>query len=346
MTAHLSPVSTNIDFEKEGKQVSYLKVPHSRNDSAWGSVLIPITVLKNESGRTVFLVAGSHGGEYEGPVALTKLANELKAADIKGRVIILPALNLPAVMAGDRLSPIDNKDMNRVFPGKWNGTITEVIAHYVHEVILPLCDAVLDIHSGGYSLNLAPYISMHYLDNKIQTEQTLAALKAFQAPIGIIMREFSGSGLLDYAVEGMGKIFLCAELGGRGNLSGHTLKIAEVGTRNFLKHFDILKGDIKEWSVSDSTTQLMEVSEAANYHIVTSNGVYESLCELGEEVEIGQTLGQVHFIEYPSRPPEQIIANRSGMIIGIRGPSQVSIGDCVAVIATQFEVHFGKDKHI
>jgi N-alpha-acetyl-L-2,4-diaminobutyrate deacetylase len=333
MSADLSPISTSIDFDKDGKQVSFLKVPHSRNDSAWGSVLIPITVIKNGMGRTVLLLAGSHGGEYEGPVALTKLSYALEAQDIQGRVIIIPALNLPAVMAGERLSPIDSKDMNRVFPGKWNGTITEVIAHYIHEVILPLCDAVLDIHSGGYSLNLAPYISMHYLDNQIQTEQTLAALMAFQAPIGIIMREFSGSGLLDYAVEGMGKIFLCAELGGSGRLSGHTLHIAEVGTRNFLKHFDILQGDSMDWCISDNETQLMEVAESANYHIVMGNGVYESLCELGQEVEIGQILGQVHFIEYPSKLPEQVFASRSGTIIGIRGPSQVSIGDCVAVVA-------------
>jgi N-alpha-acetyl-L-2,4-diaminobutyrate deacetylase len=72
-----TPISTDIDFEKDGKQVSYLKVPHSRNDSAWGSVLIPITVIKNGVGPTVLLVGGVHGGEYEGPVALMKLHPEL-----------------------------------------------------------------------------------------------------------------------------------------------------------------------------------------------------------------------------------------------------------------------------
>jgi N-alpha-acetyl-L-2,4-diaminobutyrate deacetylase len=328
-----TPISTDIDFEKDGKQVSYLKVPHSRNDSAWGSVLIPITVIKNGVGPTVLLVGGVHGGEYEGPVALMKLLRELSPEQVNGRIIILPALNLPAVVSGERLSPIDNKDMNRVFPGRWNGSITEVIAHYVYEDILPLCDAVLDLHTGGYSLNLAPYISMHYLDNQLLTDQTLAALKDFQAPFGIVMREFGGEGLLDYAVEGMGKIFLCAELGG-GSLAPHTLRIAETGTRNFLKHFDILPGEIE---LCATAMQLMEIPEAQNYHTVTTEGIYEGLFELGAIVEEGQTLGQVHFVTNPFRTPEKIMAQCSGVLVGVRGPSFVSMGDCVGVIAQKLE---------
>ena len=71
MSAEQSPVTTTIDFEMDGKQTGFLKVPHSRNDSAWGSLLIPVTVVKNGFGRTALLIGGSHGGEYEGPVALT-----------------------------------------------------------------------------------------------------------------------------------------------------------------------------------------------------------------------------------------------------------------------------------
>lgn len=337
MSSVMTSVTTSIDYEQNGKQVSYLKVPHSRNDSAWGSVLVPITVVKNGSGPTVLLVGGSHGGEYEGPVALAKLIRELNADAVQGRIIILPALNLPAVMAGDRLSPIDGKDMNRVFPGKWNGSITEVIAHYVYEYVLPLCDAVLDIHAGGYSLNLAPYISMHYLDNQTQMKQTLAAMKAFQAPIEIIMREFSGEGLLDYAVEGMGKIFLCAELGGGGRLSGLTLRIAEVGIRNLLRHFGLLKGDIERWGYGQKQPRSLAIPHERNYHIVTSIGIYEAFHELGENVDEGDELGQVHFIENPLREPEIVVARCSGMLLGKRGPSHVSIGDCVAVIAQEFD---------
>lgn len=214
MSIEKSPVSTDINFEKDGKQFSYLRVPYSRNTSAWGVVMVPIVVIKNGVGKTVLFIGGNHGGEYEGPVALSKLSRNLQAEQIQGSVIIMPALNLPAVQAGERVSPIDGLDMNRAFPGKYNGSVTQVISHYVHEAILPLSDAVIDLHSGGYSLDLFSYNSMHYLSNEELRENTMAALKAFNAPVSLIMREFTGEGLLDYAVEGMEKIFLCAEIGG------------------------------------------------------------------------------------------------------------------------------------
>lgn len=334
MTANRSPVSTDVDFEKDGKQVSYLRVPHSRDSSAWGALLIPITVIKNGRGPTILLVGGSHGGEYEGPVCLMKLARELQADEVQGRVIIIPALNLPAVVAGKRLSPIDNKDMNRVFPGRWNGTITEVIAHYVHDVVLPLCDAVLDIHSGGYSLDLTPYISMHYLADEGQMARTFAALEAFQAPVALIMEEFSGEGLLDYAVERMGKVFLCAEIGGAGRLSASVLKIAEAGTRNLLKHFEVIEGEVNTRQAQElPKTRFMEVPDPENYQAVTVSGIYESFFELGDTVAAGQPVGQVHFVEQPFWEPQPVVAQRSGTLIGTRGPGQVEIGDCVAVVA-------------
>ena len=273
-----------------------------------------------------------HGGEYEGPVTLMKLGRDLHPSDVQGRVIITPSLNLPAVLAGQRLSPIDHKDMNRVFPGLWNGTITQIIAHYVHEAILPLADAVLDIHSGGYSLELLPYISMHYLDDEQQHTDTLAALKAFHAPTAMIMNEFSGAGLLDYAVEDMGKVFLCAEIGGGGRLSVDLLKIAQHGTYNLLKHFDIIDGDPVPWQ---DGTRFLEIPDAANYHSALGNGIYEPFFNLGEIVEAGQTLGEIHFTEDPSYPPKPVIAGRNGVLMGVRSPAHVERGDCVALVANE-----------
>lgn len=335
MSSDRSPVQTDIDFEKEGKQISYLWVPHSRNNSAWGKVLVPIVVIKNGSGPTALLVGGNHGGEYEGPVCLLKLARELTPEQVRGRVIILPALNLPAVVAGQRLSPIDGLDMNRSFPGRPNGTITQIIAHYVHERILPLCDAVLDLHTGGVSLDLYPYISMHYLEDAAQMAATRAALEAFQAPVGLIMEEFTGEGLLDYAVERMGKIFLCAEIGGNGRLTPYTLQLTEVGTYNFLRHLTILQGNIVTCEERNlPSMRLMETPDAENYHSVIVNGIYESFFELGSEVSKGRPLGQVHFVQHPSREPQSIFAQRSGILIGTRGPGFVESGDCVALIAS------------
>ncbi len=323
-----SPVSTAVDYSMNGKQVSFLRVPYSRNTSAWGAVLVPVICIKHGVGPTVLFVGGNHGGEYEGPVALLKLSRSLEPEQIQGRVILLPALNLPAVQAGERVSPIDHLDMNRSFPGKHNGTVTQLIAHYVHQTILPLCDAVIDLHAGGFSLDLFPYNSMHYLPDPVQRENTLAALKAFNAPVSLIMREFTGEGLLDYAVEGMGKIFLCVELGGNGRLTPQTLQITETGVQNILHHFHILDG-----TVPPSTTRLMEIPEPECYAYANTPGIYEAFLTLGCPVEAGQALGQVHYPDDPARESEVIVAQRTGLLVGTRGPGFVQRGDCVAAIA-------------
>lgn len=333
MSLEKSPVSTDIQFDQNGKQTSFLRVPYSRNNSAWGAVLVPITVIKNGEGPTLLFVGGNHGGEYEGVVTLLKLIRELQPEEISGRVIIIPSLNLPAVQAGTRMSPIDGRDMNRSFPGQYNGTVSQMIAHYVHEAILPLCDAVIDLHSGGYSLDLYAYNSMHYLPDEDQRERTMAALKAFNAPVSLVMQEFTGEGLLDYAVEEMGKVFLCAEIGGRGILTPTTLKIAEEGVQNMLIHFGMIEGELPE-----ITTRLMEVPATGNYAYARSNGVYEPFFGLGEVVETGAAVGQVHYPEDPLREPETMHVERGGILVGTRGPGFVERGDCVAVTAEDFEV--------
>ena len=87
-----------------------------------------------------------------GQIALAKLIRTLEPEQITGRVIILPAANLPAAMAGTRVSPIDGGNLNREFPGNPEGTVTSRIAHYIESVLLPMCDGFHDLHSGGASL--------------------------------------------------------------------------------------------------------------------------------------------------------------------------------------------------
>lgn len=329
-----SPVTTDIDFAREGKQVSHLRVPHSRNDSAWASLPIPITVVKNGAGPTVLFTAGVHGGEYEGPVALMDLSRELEAEAVHGQVILLPALNLPAVQAGQRLSPLDGKDLNRVFPGSPTGSVTELIANYVVDHILPLCDAVIDLHSGGASLDFIPYISMHELEEPASNTRTRAALEAFQAPIALIIEEVSGEGLLDYAVERMGKLFLNAELGGVGKLSPRGLRIAKLGVRNLLKHFEIIDGEVvRAVSQGLPETRVMQVPGLDSYHFAPLPGIYESRFELSAQVQHGEVLGWFHALIDPEEPPRALRAQTSGTLIVTRGPGNVAVGDTVAVLA-------------
>lgn len=177
---------TRVDYDKDGKQNGWLQLPHSVTRSAYGNIAIPITVIRNGSGPTAFLMAGNHGDEYEGQIALCRLIRELEAADIRGRIIALPAANLPAAMAGVRVSPIDDGNLNRAFPGDPDGTPTFAIAHYIDSVLYPMADVHHDLHSGGSSLQYLPFASMRTGADDALNRRARAALLAFGAPIGLV----------------------------------------------------------------------------------------------------------------------------------------------------------------
>ena len=100
-----NPITSTVDFDAGGVQHGFLKLPHSHDGSAWGSIMIPVTVAKNGSGPTVLLTGANHGDEYEGPIALFDLAATIMVGDISGRVIMIPGMNYPAFRAGTRTSP-------------------------------------------------------------------------------------------------------------------------------------------------------------------------------------------------------------------------------------------------
>ena len=333
-----SRVTTDVDFTVDGKQFSYLNVPHSRNDSAWGSVRVPIVVVKNGEGPTVFFTGGNHGDEYEGPIALLKLARSLEASNITGRVIIMPALNLPAVRAGTRLSPIDGLNMNRVFPGVREGTVTQMIADYVYSVIVPQADVVVDIHAGGKTMSLVPCAVMHRLEDKALMDRTMAALLAFGAPLGLVLQELDSEGMLDSAVEDMGKVFISTELGGGGTVTTHTMGIADTGIRNILCHFGLIdEAVITPQARGLPATRLMHTPDDDCFVIASESGLYEVLVDLGAEIEEGTPIGQIHFYETPERAPNLYKAGRTGMVVHRHVPGLIQVGDCLALIATDYE---------
>lgn len=327
-----SPVTTDWDPDLEGKQLAHFRIPYSRDNSAWGSIWIPLVQFKKGQGPTILFTGGIHGGEYEGPISLVKLSQELDVNDVEGRIIIIPYVNLPAVQAGTRVSPVDGRDLNRCFPGRPRGTVTEVIAHYLQDAVISLSDAVIDLHAGGQSLSLVPYISMHYQENKMMHEKTYGALKAFKAPYQLIMNEFNGYGLIDYTVQHKGKIFLCAELGGAGIISPYNVSITDKGIRNILKHFKVIKG--KPENHRPESAQLY-VTTLNQYIYTQESGIFEPLKFLGDPVKRGEFVGQIHNIYDISKPPIPYYSEYQGILVGMRAPGLTDRGDCIGLIATK-----------
>jgi len=329
-----SRIRPSVDYDAEGKQFGHLTIPYSRNDSAWGSMWLPIVEIKHGEGPTVLLVGGNHGDEYEGQIAVLKLAQSLEPSELSGRVIMLPALNLPAVRAGTRISPIDGGNMNRAFPGHRDGTITQQIAHYVYTELLPMADAVVDIHSGGKTLDFVPSAIMHELEDKAQMERTMAALVAFGAPVSLVLLEIDNEGMLDTAVESMGKVFLSTELGGGGTVTTESIRIADRGVRNVLHHFGVIE---QPGGSRGEGTRLMQTPDSACYVAARDSGLYEPLVDLGSKVEAGAAVGRIHFFERPDRPPLVHRSQREGILFARHFPGLAQMGDTLAVIATDYE---------
>src|SRR5215472_4300185 len=151
-----STAFATVDFDRAGKQVGFIMVPHSPHDDAWGATRVPVAVIKNGEGPTVVLEGGNHGDEYEGPIVIGELIRDLVPGEVQGRLILMPANNVHAVIAGQRTSPVDGLNFNRVFPGDPRGSMTQQIAAFMTDHVFPRADAFLDLHSGGSSLSLLP----------------------------------------------------------------------------------------------------------------------------------------------------------------------------------------------
>ncbi|MGO4833053.1 N(2)-acetyl-L-2,4-diaminobutanoate deacetylase DoeB, partial [Rhizobiaceae sp. 2RAB30] len=297
-TLRPSPVVPTVDFDHDGKQQGFLRLPYSRDDSAWGSVMIPIAVVKNGNGPTALLTGGNHGDEYEGPLALFELARTLEPRDVSGTVIIVPAMNYPAFRVGTRTSPIDKGNMNRSFPGRPDGTVTEKIADYFQRDLLPRADIVLDFHSGGRTLDFVPFCAAHILADKPLEAKAFDAVTAFSAPFSMKMLEIDAVGMFDTAAEDMGKVFVTTELGGGGTARAETVRIARRGVMNVLRHSGIVAGPVEL-----QPTSWLDMPSGDCFSFAEGEGMIEPMVDLGERVEQGQPVARIHDITRTGTQP-------------------------------------------
>jgi len=325
-----SPISPTVDFDRDGVQHGFLRLPYSRDDSAWGSVMIPIAVIRNGVGPTALLTGGNHGDEYEGPLALYDLARTLEPEKVSGTVIIVPAMNYPAFRAGTRTSPIDKGNLNRSFPGRPDGTVTEKIADYFQRELLPRSDIALDFHSGGKTLDFLPFCAGHARPDKAQEASTFAAVEAFGAPFSMKMIEIDAVGMFDTAAEEMGKVFVTTELGGGGTSRAETVRVARRGALNVLRHAGIISG-----AVEARPTRWLDMPSGECFAFAQDDGMIETMMDLGEPVDAGDVVARVHPVGRTGGAPWELRAGLTGLLAARHFPGLVKAGDCAAVIAVE-----------
>ena len=324
-------ITSEVDFDADGKQTGFLRLPHSVHRSAYGWIPIPVVVIKNGVGPTILLVAGTHGDEYEGQIALTRLCRELVPERIQGRIIILTMANYPAARAGLRTSPIDEGNLNRSFPGDPAGSPTQMIAHYIEEVLLPICDYAIDLHSGGSSLYYPPTLLRGRGHDPTETAKLIALQRAFDLPFAWVFTSGGGphstARTLMGAANRNGVACVMAELGGGGAVSRDILDLTERGLRRVLHRLDMLPGH-----VPDDARGTRELNVSGSVYAYDS-GLFEPLKGIGDPVGTGEVVGRVHTPDTPWNMPTDVISPHTGIVLCKRVPGQVERGDALFQIA-------------
>lgn len=330
-------ITSEVDFEANGKHAGFLRVPNSIHRSAYGWIPVPIVSIKNGAGPTLLIMAGNHGDEYEGQIAVSNLARELDPVDIRGRVILLPMVNFPAAHAGLRTSPVDEGNLNRLFPGNAAGSPTEMIAHYVEDVLMPLADYAIDLHSGGSSLFYPPTLLRGQGHSPEEAEALIGIQDAFDLPYAWVFT--SGGGRSSTARTAMGAanrngvINVMAELGGGGEVTPDILQRTERGLRRVLHALDLLP------SYSPDATQGTRELNAEGSVFAYTVGLFEPLKAIGEDVSVGEVVGRIHHPDTPQLEPEAITSPYEGIVLCKRAMAQVVRGDAVFQIASDAHRH-------
>jgi len=321
-------MKSDIDFDSPGKQVSALRLAYSSDRSAYGTIPIPIGVVSGGRGPTVLLMAGNHGDEYEGQLVLARLLREIEPRDISGRLIILPSANLPAALAGRRLSPLDNGNLNRCFPGDPAGGPTARIAYYIESALVPRCDAWLDLHSGGTSLDSLYCVNVLESRDADQQAVSRAMARAFGAPLIVIYDDIGGSATSLAAAQRHGVACINTEMGGAGRVSRRGLETCRRGVLNVLAHLGVLASPPKQDS---APAQVVRIA-AHSYVYADDSGVFEPYFGLGDSINDGTIIGAIHSLLHPGRPPLEIPCRQAGTLCMSRPMAAVEAGDCVALV--------------
>ena len=327
-------VYSDVNFEREGKQFGHLSFPYSIDRSPYYQIKLPICRIRNGEGSALLLIAGNHGDEYEGEMVLAKAARLIEAADVRGSITILPYVNQPAFIAAVRNSPLDGGNLNRSFPGNPSGGPTQRIAYYLEHELLPLHDAVFDIHSGGTSMDHLICSLVELSHDDARDKRAIELMMAMRLPYGFIADNGADSPTSMAAARRAGIIGLSGELGGGATTTPATMAHTARAVDSLLRAMGITSRPILVPSddTSRSETRLIRQGSASWFVYATRRGWFEPAADVGDIVKAGQVAGWRHDLEDLRSEPEVYHFGESGIVSSKRLHTPIESGDCLFVV--------------
>lgn len=307
------------------KATGYIPVPAGVD----AGTNIPVVVVRgSKAGPVLALVAGAHGTEYASIVALEKLIGRLEPADVSGTVIIVPLVNVASFLGKvPHLNPVDNKNMNRFYPGKPDGTQTErALFAMTHEVV-DHSDYLIDLHGGDLDESLRPYSYWAPMGNQKQDRISREMALAFGLDTIIISTgrptDPKDSRYLETTASLRGKPSITVEAGYAGTTETDDIEALARGCLNVMRYLKMIAGEVAP------VEHPMWIEKIA---ALTSEqeGFFYPLVSRGSYVEAGMKVGYV--TDYFGTTRFEARAPSPGVVLYICAVPSMNKGDTIANI--------------
>ena len=293
---------------------------------------LPITVINGaKSGPVLALVAGTHGMEYTPILALQRLKAAIDPATLTGAVIMVHVANMPSYLGRTvYYSPADNKNLNRVFPGKADGTLSERIADVITREVIERATHVVDLHCGDGNESLRPYLYWITTGGAAIAEAGKGMALAFGMDRIVVDRERpsdpQASLYLSNTAITRGRPALTIESGGMGEIDNESIVRIERGVAGLLKHLK-MRAEGPE-PVKDPV--MFERSEVLRSNFT---GIFYPLVQKGQQVAQGALVGRV--TDFHGKTLEEIKAPFAGEVLYVVGTPAMNKGEPVGFIAAE-----------
>ena len=254
---------------------------------------IPLTIVRGrEPGPTLALIAGTHGSEVAPIVALQRVRRELDAARLRGTILMVHVANLPSFQKRTiYYSPIDGKNLNRVYPGREGGTVSERIAAIVTREVIGRADYLVDMHAGDGNEALVPfsYWSRLGIDARVDSVARDMALAWGNDHIVVDNerpRDPRASVYTQNTAQLMGKPAITTEGGQLGIPAEDYVQRNVRGVYRLLRYFKMLAGPVEmvEYPIWFERTNVLRSAHA---------GTWQPVVQPGQTVATGALLGAI-----------------------------------------------------
>jgi uncharacterized protein len=290
---------------------------------------IPVIVVRGaKAGPTLALVSGAHGTEYTSIIALETLAGSLDASQISGTVILVPLVNIASFeQKVPHVNPVDNKSMNRFYPGKADGTQTERASYLITKEVVDKSDYLIDYHGGDLDESLRPYAYWVVTGNKKQDAISKQMALAFGLDHIIISedrpKDVNATKYLDNTAAIRGKPTITVEAGYAGVVETDEIALLVQGTRSVMRLLKMLPGEPRFIEHPVWIKSLADVTSPVN-------GIFYPLVKRDSYVEAGRKLGDV--TDYFGKVIFEARAPVSGIVLHICAVPSMKKGDNIADI--------------